>query len=152
MHRTMKRAAVLAATAGLAATGIGLGAGAANAYTGWNVNGWTPSTTCLDSVYLYCLWYHAGDGTGGAGWGSTAMNTSTISGTFFIGGSGASGYGQPVRNDAASMSNGTYTCNVTTWVYPGYTGDWNWLSPAYGGNLNSALVNNEASISANNCS
>lgn len=150
MQRTMRRAAVLTAAVGLAAGAVGLSAGAANA-TGWNINGWTPSSACLNSPYLYCLWYHAGQGTGGAGWGSTALNTGTISGTFFIGGSGAAGYGKPVRNDAASMSNGTTNCNVTTWVYPNYTGNYNWLSPAYGGNLNYALVNNEASISANNC-
>lgn len=150
-YRGAKRAAILTAAAALAATGIAFAA-PANAATGSNIDQWTPSTSCLNSPYLYCLWYHQGQGTGGAGWGSTNTYTATISGTFFIGGSGAAGYGQPVRNNAASMSNGTVSCNVTTWVSPGRGGDWNWLSPSYGGNLTPGLHNNEASIDANNCS
>jgi hypothetical protein len=68
------------------------------------------------------------------------------------------GYGQAVRNNAASMENGTPNCNVTTWVYPNYVGDFNWLSPGEGGNLSpnandpQQLRNNEASIDLNTCS
>ncbi len=151
MHRRGARStAIIAILTGLAAVVVGLAA-PANAATGSNIDQWTPTSTCLNSPYLYCLWFGQGNGTGGAGWGSTAMDTSTISGTFFIGCPGKSGCGQSVRNNAASMSNGTINCNVTTWVSPRSGGDWNWLDPSWGGNLTSSLRNNEASISANNC-
>ena len=119
--------------------------------TSTNISSWTPGSTCSNAGHQFCLWYAQGQGTGGAGWGSSG-SVSTISGTFTIGGSGAAGYGQAVRNNAASMTNVTTNCNVTTWYSPGYTGAFNWLSPDKGGNLTSNLRNDEASISANNCS
>jgi hypothetical protein len=115
-----------------------------------NIDSWVPGSTCHNAGHAFCLWYGQGKGTGGAGWGSSG-SVSTISGTFTIGGSGQAGYGQPVRNDAGSMTNATSNCNVTTWVSPNYTGAFNWLSPNHGGNLTSNLRNNEASISENNC-
>ena len=115
------------------------------------INAWVPGSTCSSAGHQFCLWYAQGKGTGGAGWGSSG-SVGTISGTFTIGGSGAAGYGQAVRNNAASMTNATTNCNVTTWYSPNYTGAFNWLSPDEGGNLTSNLRNNEASISANNCS
>lgn len=150
----MKRAsvAILAILAVLLTVIVGVAA-PANAGTGTNIDGWNPSSACLNSSYLYCLWFHPGQHTGGAGWGSTAMSTSPITGTFFIGCPGQAGCGQAVRNNAASMSNGTTFCNVTTWVSPnpGNMGDWNWLDPSWGGDLTPSLRNNEAVISANNC-
>ena len=119
--------------------------------SGTHITGWTPGTTCSAAGHQFCLWYAQGQGTGGAGWGSSG-SVGTISGTFTIGGSGAAGYGQAVRNNAASMTNVTTNCNVTTWYSPNYTGPYNWLSPDTGGNLTSTLHNNEASISANTCS
>ena len=116
-----------------------------------NIDSWKPGSTCSSAGHQFCLWYAPGQGTGGAGWGSSG-SVSTISGTFTIGGSSAAGYGQAVRNNAGSMTNATTNCNVTTWYSPGYTGAFNWLSPDEAGNLTSALHNNEASISANNCS
>ena len=116
-----------------------------------NIDSWKPGSTCSSAGHQFCLWYAQGDGTGGAGWGSSG-SVGTISGTFTIGGSGAAGYGQAVRNNAGSMTNATSNCNVTTWYSPNYTGPYNWLSPDEAGNLTSGLHNNEASISANTCS
>ena len=113
-----------------------------------NIDGWHPTWCFTSSSYYYCLWYSPNGAN--AGWGSTSLSTPTISGTFFLG-SGA-GKGAPVRNDAASMSNGTGNCHVTTWVYPNYQGAFNWLDATWGGNLTSNLRNNEASINVNNCS
>jgi len=112
-----------------------------------NIDGWHPTWCSTSSPYLYCLWYSPGGAN--AGWGSTATGTPTISGTFFLG--SGQGEGAPVRNNAASMSNGTGTCHVTTWVYPNYTGSFNWLDGTWGGILTSNLRNNEASININNC-
>lgn len=94
---------------------------------------------------FYCLWYSPGLLNGV--WGSTAAGTRTITGSFTQG-DGA------VRNNAASMANDTINCHVTTWVSPGYTGDYNWLNALWGGNLTSGSIplrNNEASINTNNC-
>jgi hypothetical protein len=115
-----------------------------------NIDQWTPGSTCSNAGFQFCLWYAQGQGTGGAGWGGRG-SVGTISGTFTIGGSSQAGYGQSVRNNAASMTNVTSNCNVTVWVSPNYTGDFNWLHPDKAGNLTSNLRNNEASISANNC-
>ncbi len=115
-----------------------------------NIDQWTPGNTCSNAGFQFCLWYAQGQGTGGAGWGGRG-SVGTISGTFTIGGSSQAGYGQAVRNNAASMTNVTSNCNVTVWVSPNYTGDFNWLHPDKAGNLTSNLRNNEASISANNC-
>jgi Peptidase inhibitor family I36 len=114
------------------------------------IDSWVPGSTCSSAGHQFCLWYAQGKGTGGAGWGSSG-SVGTISGTFTIGGSSQAGYGQAVRNNAASMTNATSNCNVTVWVSPNYTGAFNWLSPDHGGNLTANLRNNEASISANNC-
>jgi hypothetical protein len=116
-----------------------------------NIDSWKPGSTCSSAGHQFCLWYGQGDGTGGAGWGSSG-DVGTITGTFTIGGSGAAGYGQAVRNNAASMTDATSNCNVTTWYSPNSTGPFNWLKPDEAGNLTSGLRNNEASISANSCS
>src|ERR1035437_2008222 len=56
--------------------------------------------------WYYCLFYQ--------------QNFGTIIVTFPNNRSGA---GNPVRHDAASMADNTGNCNVTTWVYPNFTGD-----------------------------
>jgi hypothetical protein len=109
--------------------------------------GFEGETGCSSGRWAYCLWY--AQNVGGAMWGTNQQNTGTITATFPNNGSGA---GDPVRNDAASMADNTPDCNVTTWVYPNYTGAFNWLEPMYWGNLTSNLHNNEASISYNSCS
>jgi hypothetical protein len=63
MNLTM-RAAILAATAGLAATGAGLAAAPASASSVYNIDQLYPAPAC---GHDYCLWYLTGDK--GAGWG-----------------------------------------------------------------------------------
>lgn len=154
MKQTIKRTAAVAAGLALAGAGALLTAGPALASTGTNISSWT-STYCLHgSGDLYCLWYLQGNGTGGAGWGSTNMGTPTITGTFNIAvpGNSDTGFGDVVRNNAESLSNGSSVCYATTFVSPGYTGNWNYVAPSMAGNLNSALINNEASIELDTCS
>jgi hypothetical protein len=118
------------------------------AATGTNISyGFEGETGCGAGRWHYCLFY--GTNVGEAMWGTNQQTFSTITATYPHNGTGG---GKPVRNDAASMADNTSTCNVTTWVYPNYTGDFNWLKPMYWGNLTSTLRNNEASISYNNCS
>ncbi|RKS68072.1 hypothetical protein BZB76_6315 [Actinomadura pelletieri DSM 43383] len=74
--------------------------------------------------------------------------------TFYNMNRGGAGHNQPVRNNAASMGNSTTNCNVTTWVYPNWGGNFNWLHKRKWGNLTEGSVllrNNEASIGANTC-
>jgi hypothetical protein len=110
--------------------------------------GFEGETNCGISGWHYCLFYSPN--TNGAWWGTNQQNVGTITATFPN--DHNPGAGQPVRNNAASMADNTGNCNVTTWVYPNYTGDFNWLKPMWWGNLTSTLRNNEASISYNNCS
>jgi hypothetical protein len=109
--------------------------------------GFEGESGCSAGRWHYCLWY--GQNIGEAMWGTNQQNVGTITARFFNDGTGA---GQAVRNNAASMADNTNNCNVTTWVYPNYTGAFNWLEPMWWGNLTSNLRNNEASISYNNCS
>jgi hypothetical protein len=66
------------------------------------------------------------------------------------GGSGScGGWNTYIRNNAASMS--AILCNgMTVWYYPNYTGNFNWIDGGSWGNLNSYLVNQEASTSKGN--
>ena len=154
MKRILGRAAAVAAAVTLAGAGALLAAGPASASTGTNISSWTSGYCLHGSGDLYCLWYLEGAGTGGAGWGSQSMGTSTITGTFNIAvpGNSDTGFGLPVRNNAESLSNGSSVCYATTFVSPGYTGNWNYVAPSMAGNLNSALINNEASIELDTCS
>jgi hypothetical protein len=103
--------------------------------------------SCHNAGWKYCLYYQ--QNLGGAYWGTKQQTFGTIIATYPD--DGLAGQGKPVRNDAASMVNNTPDCNVTTWVDPNYTGDFNWLWPTFWGNLTSTLHNNEASISYNTC-
>jgi hypothetical protein len=119
----------------------------APAATGTNIDkAFEGESGCSAGRWHYCLFYL--QNIAGAMWGTNQQNFGTIIATFPNNGSGA---GNPVRNDAASMADNTGNCNVTTWVYPNFTGDFNWLKPMFWGNLTSNLRNNEASISYNNC-
>jgi hypothetical protein len=153
------RQRLLVTSAAVLATGFGAGAMAAPAmagthpaparpaYTGTNISyGPVGNSGCRDSGWAYCLYYH--QNLGGAYWGTNQQTFGTITAKFPNNGAGQ---GQPVRNNAASMADDTQTCNVTTWVYPNYVGDFNWLFPLFWGNLTPTLRNNEASISYNNC-
>jgi len=129
-----------AAVAALALAGIILQPSPASA-TNWWVGSWNISSSgwCGSSGDA-CLFYSPNAQNGHwRGW-----NTSNLSGAVFSG----SGYGvgAPVRNDAASVEDASDGCNVKVWVYPGWVGNSNGVGPLRGGNLNSALRNNEASI------
>ena len=117
--------------------------------TGTNISAGeiTNSSPCRLRGWQYCLYYQ--QNLGGAYWGTNQQTFKTIIATYPD--DGLAGQGKPVRNDAASMANNTPNCHVTTWVYPNYVGDFNWLLPTYWGNLTSTLHNNEASISYNTC-
>lgn len=57
------------------------------------------------------------------------------------------GEGQAIRNNVASVSNTSPTDTYVLYVYPNFTGDSETFGPSdYYANLNSELVNNEASI------
>jgi hypothetical protein len=154
MKQTIRRTAAVAAGIALAGAGALLAAGPANAATGTDISSWVSSYCLHGSGDLYCLWYNQGQGTGGAGWGSTSMVTDTITGTFDIAvpGNSDAGYGVAVRNHAESLSNGSSICYATTFVSPNLQGNWNYVAPSMAGNLSPALVNNEASIELDNCS
>ncbi|MGW0771026.1 peptidase inhibitor family I36 protein [Streptomyces sp. NPDC002676] len=136
--KTGSRVALVGAAAVLALGGL---AGQANAsYV--NIDSWH-TFTCSNSApgAYFCLWYNSNHG--GGIWSSSAQAVPTLSGNFSD--------GNPVRNDAASAENAS-ACDVGIWVYPNFVGDENWLSPSMGGNLNSWLKNNEASIAMDDAS
>lgn len=156
-----RRQRLLVTSAAVLGTFLGAGAGTAPAMasthpatarpaaTGTNIDqGFEGETSCGVSGWRYCLFYSPN--LTGAWWGSTQQRFGTITATYPF--DHNPGGGQPVRNNAASMADNTSNCNVTTWVYPNYTGSFNWLKPMWAGNLTSGLRNNEASISYNNCS
>ena len=154
------RQRLLVTSAAVLATVFGAGAMAAPAmasthpatarpaYTGTNISyEYEGNSGCANANWKYCLYYQ--QNLGGAYWGTNQQTFKTIIATYPD--DGLAGQGKPVRNDAASMANNTPNCHVTTWVYPNYVGDFNWLLPTYWGNLTSTLHNNEASISYNTC-
>ncbi len=146
-----RKAALWGGAAG-AAVLIGSVCTAVPASAGTNIDSIkTGGSSCQSykSNYAFCLWYSQNLKNGV--WGATG-NVSTISSTFANGGFGASGVGQSVRNNAASAaaSDSGY-CNVNIWVSPGYVGASNTLGDWWGGNLNSSLRNNEASVNIDNC-
>ncbi|WP_225840373.1 hypothetical protein [Streptomyces sp. NK08204] len=137
VKKTGSRVAVVGAAAMLALGGL---AGQANAsYV--NIDSWHTYTCYNRPGAYYCLYYSPN--AGGGIWSSSALGVPTLSGNFSD--------GNPVRNDAASAENAS-ACDVGIWVYPNYVGDENWLSPDMGGNLNSWLRNNEASIAMDDAS
>ncbi|MGW5465467.1 hypothetical protein [Streptomyces sp. NPDC003996] len=138
IKRTPARAGVLMATAALALGGL---AGHAEARSA-NISSWNSRSDCdVRSRYDLCLYYSPN--AKNAAYRTTLLKVGDL-GTKRFGGSGA-GYGQKVRNNAASAQNGT-VCNVGIWYSTNYRGDSNWLSPHKGGNLTSWMRNNEASI------
>jgi hypothetical protein len=146
--RIKATAAAVAMAAAAAGGAVALAAAPAHA-TGWNINGWSESACSNRYGDNYCLWYSPGGG--GGGWGSTARESDLDYGqTFNIG--GGAGLGAGVWRDAASMSNGTSNCHVAVWTGIGETGDVDWLNAGYGGNLTSALRNQNESIDYDTCS
>ncbi|MEY9892759.1 hypothetical protein ABIA31_006437 [Catenulispora sp. MAP5-51] len=133
MKRKLVSMVGLAAAAGTLMVGAGATQASADSA---NVSSWNSPASCNSvSAYWFCLYYHQNQQ--GSVWRSTSPKVSTITALF-----GADG---PVRNNAASADNGSL-CNVGIWVFPGYSGDSDFLSPNRGGNLGPALRNHEASI------
>jgi hypothetical protein len=147
LHRAIRRVGGVAAASALATAGLAFIAAPAHAQ-GVNIDQWLQAAC----GYRLCLWYHAGQGTGGAGWGTNtgvANIDDTSPSTFYIPGNpGNQGLNQRVRNNAGSMSNGSTSCLDYAYVSPGWFGDYNVVVAGWGGNLtNSPLLhNNEASV------
>jgi hypothetical protein len=146
IRRALKRAGGVTFVSALAAAGLALAGGQAHASNPAIINQWSPASTCIASPYHLCLWYAPGRGTGGAGWGTSAVGIHTITGTFFMDGNpNNEGIGSPVRNNAASMSDGSPQCSDVVWTLPNGEGLGDELWQEYGGNLDGFLRNNEAS-------
>ena len=142
MRSTALRKLTVTAALGAAALGGAMVAPPAQATSG-NISSWTSSAACgPGSPYYFCLYYHT-NATGGRFADATYAAISNLSGYTF---SGSDGDGQPVRNNAASVQNGSTYCNVGIWYGTDFTGNSNWLNPGKGGNLTSYLANKEASI------
>ncbi|MFF0387594.1 hypothetical protein ACFYS8_02750 [Kitasatospora sp. NPDC004615] len=140
VKKTASRLALVGVSAMLALGGL---AGQANASYA-NIDNWN-TFTCAQArgSYYYCLFYNS-NAAGGI-WGSSANpGVPKLAGEKFSD-------GNDVWNNAASAENAS-ACNVGIWVNSYYMGDENWLSPNKGGNLNSWLKNNEASIAMDDAS
>ena len=135
--RLASRAGVIAAAAVLSLGGLAAQANASSAVIDGS-GGWPSQSGCdVGSPNYFCLYYSPNHGGAVKHYAVTAVYT--ISDYF-------PGTNDLVRNDAASADNGTY-CHVGIWVSPGYVGNSNWMNSGNrGGNLTSALRNNEASI------
>ncbi|MGW0766374.1 hypothetical protein [Streptomyces sp. NPDC002676] len=146
VKRIAARAGLVGAAAVMAVSGLAGQASADSAnISSWNT--YSAPVRCAAGTptsYDFCLYYS--QGAEGAVWGSHYAAVSNLSGaTFSDDGHGSAGAGQGVRNNAASAEVAD-PCNLGIWVYPGFTGNSNWLSPTRGGNLTSWMRNNEASI------
>ncbi|MFD0905320.1 hypothetical protein [Actinomadura sediminis] len=120
--------------------------------TGWNV---TAGSQAQCKGGTYCLYYapNVWFGSNNAVWGFNYRAPNLGQWRFAHcsqGGDGScAGWNTYIRNNAASMS--AVDCKgVTVWVYPNYTGNFNWVSGGSWGNLNGYLRNNEASTSRGN--
>lgn len=107
----------------------------ASAYTGWKVDSWYDH--CNYTGYYGCL-YYSPNGAGGIFGANSYVPDLTLGQRFSD--------GHIVADDAASIGNYTTNCGSTTWTLPHAGGDWNWVPHGRGGNLNSALRNNEESF------
>ncbi|MGW7376781.1 hypothetical protein DEJ48_04040 [Streptomyces venezuelae] len=147
LTRALKRASVVTTT--MAALGAGALTLAPTAgATSWNIDKW-PSFWQPCGTYM-CLYYSPN--LDNASWTPTSTSDKDLGGNKFGNhGTGTAGAGQVVRNNAASMGNNTTNCHVATFVSPNFQGDANWLHAGHGGNLNSTLRNNEASIRVDSC-
>ncbi|MFJ4679150.1 hypothetical protein [Kitasatospora sp. NPDC088783] len=148
MNRLTRRLATSAAVGTIAAasllTGVGQASASSTTVNGWST--WSNPVRCKDSngaTVTMCLYYSPN--AAGAFTMGYSMYDSTISETFwktdYI---GSAGYGQAVRNNAASVENAGYS-TLGVWVSPWFTGDSNLIPGGRGGNLTPRLRNNEAS-------
>ncbi|HEY9438575.1 MAG TPA: hypothetical protein VIS29_07970 [Streptomyces sp.] len=139
---TAVSAAVAAISAGAFALAPTAGATSTNIDT-WS-SFWQPCGTYM------CLYYSPN--LDNASWTPTRTSDADLAGNKFADhGTGSSGAGQVVRNNAASMGNNTTNCHVATFYSTSFRGDANWLHAGHAGNLTSGLRNNEASIRVDSC-
>jgi hypothetical protein len=139
-----RRIASLTAVLGLAGSAAVIAAGPASADPRYNVDQWIQSSC----NYSLCLWYHdAGQGNGGAGFGTNSTISNLDGYTYFLDGSpNNDGLGQKVRNNAGEISNGSSQCTDYAWYSNGNTGLANYVYPSWGGDLTAGLHNNEGSV------
>lgn len=155
-----RRILTVVGAVGVTVAGMVLPATSSSA-SAYNISAWS-SPWCQGTAGNWCLFYSPGGENGGSAWALDAKSVPNLSSpvdwTFSCESGAGAGACQQVRNNAASMENGTPNCSVTTWVYVNYVGDYNWVSAGEGGNLTpnandpQQLRNNEASINYNNCS
>jgi hypothetical protein len=137
----------LAGTAGLMAF-TGLTASPAEAAQGWKVV--TGSGAECKGGGDYCLFYASGAFTNNNPEWSFNQGAPNLGQWVFDlcaqGGNGScgAGYNMVIRNNAASIAS-VGCAGTTVWYSTNYTGNWNWTPNDHWGNLNSYLVNNEAS-------
>jgi hypothetical protein len=143
-HLGARRIASLTAVLALSGSAAVMAAGSASADAAYNVSTWG-NAACY---YNLCLWYHdAGQGNGGAGFGTNGSIENLDGYTFFIDGSpNNDGLGQKVRNNAGEITNGTVSCVDYAFYSNDYAGPSDYVTPEAGGDLTSGLHNNEASV------
>ncbi|MGW6915841.1 hypothetical protein ACWGB8_18800 [Kitasatospora sp. NPDC054939] len=149
LKTTGRRLATGAAALAIAGTTMLTGAGPANADTATWINGWSTWSNpvrCKDSngAYVTVCIYYSPDAEGAMTMEYTVQD-GEIAETFWKKDAyGSAGYGQKVRNNAASVENATNS-TLGVWVYPWFYGDVNYVPGGRGGNLTPNLRNNEAS-------
>ncbi|MFT3887320.1 MAG: hypothetical protein QM713_04050 [Arachnia sp.] len=89
--------------------------------------------------------YYYNSGLAGA-WSDFAWNVPNLAGYAYIGGgTGANGFGDPVKNNAASVRNKHSTAAIHIYYNSGYGGYSNKFYPNMSGNLSPTLKNENAS-------
>lgn len=144
-----RRLATGAAALAIAGTAVLTGTSPASADTVTWINGWSTWSNpvrCKDSngvSVTLCIYYSPG--AEGAMTMEYDLQDGVIDETFWKKDAyGSAGYGQKVRNNAASVENATGS-TIGVWVYPWFYGDANYVPGGRGGNLTPNLRNNEAS-------
>lgn len=150
--RNMRRLASVMVASATSITAFALLEAPAQA-AGWNVT--TGSGAVCKGGGTYCLFYasNAWFGSNNAVWSFNYRAPNLGQWTFencSQGGNGScAGWNTYIRNNAASMA--AIGCKgMTIWVYPNFTGNFNWVSGGSWGNLNGYLSNNGASTSRGN--
>lgn len=136
--------ASLAVAGAVMLTGASQASAASSTIDRWST--WSSPVRCQDSsgtTVTVCLYYSAN--ANGAFTKEYSLQDGQISESFWATDQyGSAGYGQKVRNNAASAENATGS-TLGIWVYPYFYGDVNYLSGGQGGNFTWNLANNEAS-------
>ncbi|GAA2267058.1 hypothetical protein GCM10010430_60270 [Kitasatospora cystarginea] len=145
---TRRRLTAIAASLAVAGTVLLTGAGEAsatsNTISSWST--WSSPVRCHDSEGAYvtlCLYYNSN--ANGALTKEYSTQDGSINETFWATDQyGSAGYGQQVKNNAASAENASNS-TIGIWTSSWFYGDVNYLPAGRGGNLTWNLKNNEAS-------